>query len=208
MGKKTACLVSILASLVVSLSSEIIYLNLNPVKEEIIVEKEVEVLKEVEILKEVEVFSTIYVKSNGEKITFTQDKPYSNSKVYSVTKEERDTLARLLYLEAGAESIECQKMVMSVFFNIYDSYGGKKTINSIVYQKGLFSPANRIPYTIPKQEQYDVVDFIIENGSILPKYVKYFRDNYHHQWEGYEGYCNIDGMYFGYNIKDKKIDFC
>ena len=198
MNKKATYLVSMLVSLVVSLSSELIYLNFNPIKEEVIVEKEVEVLKEVEV------FSTIYVKSDGNKVTFTQSTPYGDSKVYSITKEERDTLARLLYLEAGAESIECQKMVMSVFFNIYDSYGGERSIDSIVYQKGLFSPANKIPYTIPKQEQYDIVDFIVENGGILPSYVKYFRDNYHHQWEGYEGYCNIDGMYFGYNIKDKK----
>lgn len=180
---------------------------LNPVEKEVIIEKEIIVEKEipVEIIKEIEVINTIYVKNGVTVNTFTQT-PSDKPKKYNITKEERDTLARLLYLEAGAESVECQKMVMSVFFNIYDYYKGERSIDSIVYQKNLFSPAEKIPYTIPKQEQYDVVDYIVENGSILPCYVKYFRDYYHHNWMGYEGYTSIDNMYFGYFIKDKNLE--
>ena len=121
---------------------------------------------------------------------------------FEITSEEREMLARLVYLEARGESLECQKAVVSVVFNRVKATG--KSIKEIIYQKGQFSPAKHIYKTTPNNQSYEAVDYVIKNGVTLPSYVKYFRANYHFKWEGYEGYKKIDNTYFGYLKEDKK----
>lgn len=159
-----------------------------PIEKEVIVEKEVVIEKEVIVEKEVikEVIKEIEVEQ----------------KRYNVTEDEREMLARLVYLEANITSLECQKMVASVVFNRYDAANGT-SLSDIVYAKGQFTPAYRIPEVTPNERNYEAVDYVIKNGSILPSYVRFFRDDYHFNWEGYVGYTSIDGMYFGYLQKDK-----
>lgn len=171
------CLIIILA-----LFNHIEYLNNNPKIEEVIIEKEVEV----EVIKEV--ISEVHIEKEN---------------CYDITQEEREMLARILYLEAGNTSEECQKMVLSVIFNRYEAYNGEKSLKEIIYAKEQFTPAPLIKSTTPKEQQYKVVDYIMENGSILPKYVRSFRSGHYFNYEGYVGYTSIDNVYFGYFIKDK-----
>ena len=186
-----------------SLGGRVIYLENNPIIETKTIYKPVyiEKVKEIEKIVEVEVISTVYVRDKEVVDTFTQTA--ISNKVYSITKEERDLLARLLYLEAGATSLDCQKKVASAIFNYWLSFKGTKTIKEVIYLKNVYSVASQIKYTIPKQEQYNVIDYILENGSVLPSYVRYFRNNYHHNWNGYVGYCNVDNVYFGYLSYEK-----
>ena len=151
--------------------------------QEVIVEKEIVIETEKEVEKEV----------------YVEVEPENH---YSVSNVEREMVARLLYREAGATSLECQKMVVSVIFNRYDA-DEEATLYDIVYEKGQFSPASLIYRTTPTEENYEAVDYVIKNGSVLPSYVKYFRADYHFNWEGYHGYTSIDGVYFGYLDRDK-----
>lgn len=127
----------------------------------------------------------------------------NDSMVYNISAEERDMLARLLYLEGGSTSYKCQKMIMEVVFNHYEYRGRKSSFTDIVYTKNLFSPAQKIKNTKARQIQYDIVDEICRDGmTILPSYVLYFRASYHHSWA--TPYTDIDNVYFSYSKKDKK----
>ena len=114
-----------------------------------------------------------------------------------------EMIARLLYREAGAASLECQKMVVSVIFNRYDAAEEGTTLSDIVYAKGQFTPASLLYRTTPTEQNYEAVDYVVKNGSVLPPYVRFFRADYHFNWSGYVGYTSLDGTYFGYLTRDK-----
>lgn len=134
------------------------------------------------------------------------DAPNEESMYYSVTAEEREMLARLIYLESGICSLECQKAVCSVVFNRFDSgkwrkdmnNDGKITLYDIIYYPNAFSPAYKIDTTTPNERAYEAVDYVLRYGPTLPTYVRYFRASYHFSWDGYVGYCDMDNVYFGY----------
>lgn len=123
---------------------------------------------------------------------------------YNATLDDRETLARLVFLEANTESLECQKAIASVVINRVNSGYWGSTINSVVYAKNQFTPASQIPYTTPTATNYEAVDYVLENGTTLPSYVLYFRAGYHFNWSGYVPYTSIDNTYFGYMAKDAK----
>lgn len=127
---------------------------------------------------------------------------------YNITAEERDMLATLCYLEASICSPECQRAIVSVIFNRLESGKWRKDMNKdgeitlydIVYYPNAFTPSGLIDSYKNKttQDCYDAVDYVVANGPTVPTYVRYFRTNYHFSWDGYEGYCDMDNVYFGY----------
>lgn len=122
---------------------------------------------------------------------------------YNISPEDRETLARLVFLEGNAESLDCQKAIASVVINrMHSGYWGS-SINSVVYARNQFTPAKRIPYTTPTAANYEAVDYVLMNGVTLPTYVLYFRANHHFAWRGYVPYIAISRTYFGYMAKDK-----
>lgn len=135
-----------------------------------------------------------------EKINENLNKTIANKsdKVYTEI-DDRELLAKLLYCEGRGESVECQKAIVSVVINrLNNGYWGD-TINKVVYAKGQFTPAlnGTLENVTPTKTQYEVVDYILENGSTLPSWVMYFRASYHFNWKGYTPYCAIDNTYFG-----------
>ena len=160
------------------------YLKENPLVKEIPIEKEV--IKEIEIEKEV--ISEVYIEVEPKQ-------------VYEVTSEEREMIARILYREGNGCSLECQKAIVSVIFNRYDDCNKEISIKDLIYAKNQFTPVGTLNRTTPTEKNYEAVDYVIKNGSTLPKNVKYFRANYHFDWEGYIGYTVIDNVYFGYVSK-------
>ena len=178
-----------LSLLIVIAAVYIIYLNNNPQVKEVEIQTIVTVEKETIVEVEKVVTTEVYIEA--------EPTPH-----YKITNVEREMLARLLYREAGAASLECQKMVISVIFNRYDAANGEKTLEEIIYQKGQFQPAHLISSTTPTELNYQAVDEVVMNGVTIPYYVKYFRANYHFNWDGYVGYANLDGTYFGYMSND------
>ena len=124
----------------------------------------------------------------------------------NITNDERELLARLVFLEAGICSDECKRNIVSVVFNrLYSGHWNidmnnddKITLYDIIYFPTAFSPAKFIPYVVPTQECYDAVDYVTMNGLTLPEFVRYFRIDYDFEWENYCNYICIDNTYFGY----------
>lgn len=128
----------------------------------------------------------------------------SSGYIYNVTPEDRETLARLIFLESNTESLDCQKAIVSVIINrMHSGYWGN-TVNSVVYARNQFTPASQIPYTTPTSTNYEAVDYVLTNGVTLPSYVLYFRSSYHFSWSGYVPYTAMGNTYFGYMAKDMK----
>ena len=151
-------------------------------------------IETVEIVKEVEVEKIIEVEVEKEP-TYK----------YNLSSVEREMLARLVYLEANTESLECQMAVASVVINRWLDGRWGNTIAGVIYSPYQFSPAGLIHKTTPTETNYVAVDHILKSDSILPKYCMYFRSEYcfSNVWEGYARYAKIDDMYFGYFLKDK-----
>ena len=135
-------------------------------------------------------------------IDVVQDPTYA----YNVTSEEREMLARLVYLEANVESIECQKAIVSVVINRWQDGRWGDTLEKVVYYPNQFSPSHLIYKTTPTETNYEAVDYVLKNGSTLPKYCLYFRADYgfSNTWTGYTEYIQISTTYFGYFNSDKK----
>lgn len=176
----------VIASLMGALVLLILYISVQPPK---IQTKEVEVIKEIEVEKE--------------KIVTVEKEPTYK---YNISSVEREMLARLVYLEANTESLECQMAVASVVVNRWLDGRWGSTIASVIYSPYQFSPAGLIYKTTPTETNYVAVDHILKNGSILPKYCLFFRSEYCFSdiWEGYARYAQIGDMYFGYFLEDKK----
>lgn len=91
-----------------------------------------------------------------------------------LTADEIETIARLVKLEAGGESIEGQQAVAEVVLNRVLSPIYPGNVYDVVYQSGQFTPAGSIPYTSATQNQYAAVDAAMRGPNILPQGVLYF----------------------------------
>jgi spore germination cell wall hydrolase CwlJ-like protein len=173
----------IIASLIGMIILLALYIDIQPPKIETI-----EVVKEVEVEKE--------------KIVTVEKEPTYK---YSVSSVEREMLARLVYLEANTESLECQRAVASVVINRWLDGRWGSTIASVIYSPYQFSPAGLIHKTTPTETNYVAVDHILKTGSILPKYCLFFRSQhgFSSAWSEYAEYAQIGDMYFGYFTADK-----
>lgn len=149
------------------------------------------VIQEVEIIKTVDLIKEVPVEIEP---TYT----------YDITSEEREMLARLVYLEANTESLECQKAIVSVIFNRLESKYWGDSLKDVVYAQNQFSPAKYIGQTTPTEKNYQAVDDVLKSGATVPKYVLYFRADYHFGWNGYHPYQKIDDVCFGYVERDKQ----
>lgn len=157
----------------------------------------------VETIKEVPIEVEVVVEKEIEKevIVEVEVKP---KYAYEVTSVEREMLARLVYQEANIESLECQKAVVSVVINRWQSGYWGDTLEDVIYAKGQFTPAYLLPETTPTETNYLAVDEVLKNGVTLPPAIFYFRANYHFNWNGYVPYKKIDRTCFGYLEKDWK----
>ena len=170
----------VIASLMGAIMLLILYISVQPPKIQV---------KEVEVEKE--------------KIVTVEKEPTYK---YNISSVERETIARLVYLEANTQSLECQQAVASVVINRWLDGRWGSTITGVIYSRYQFSPAGLIYKTTPTETNYVAVDYVLKNGSILPKYCMYFRSDYgfSEYWDGYAEYHRIDDMYFGYFVADKE----
>lgn len=100
-------------------------------------------------------------------------------------------LAKLLYREAGSMGWEGQVYVCSAILNLCD-YSGK-TIWSAGHNANMFSVAPIVDSARPTQTQYDVIDYVINQGGRVPE-VKYFRTSHYHSFG--TPMCRIENVYF------------
>lgn len=120
----------------------------------------------------------------------------------TITEEEIETLARLLFLEAGNQSVDGQRAVIEVVFNRVLSDEFPNTINDVVYAKNQFSPAHLIPSTTPTEEQYEVIQIVLTNSeTVLDRGVVFFSRG---QYNDYL-FDKIGDHYFCYSTNLTKI---
>ena len=117
--------------------------------------------------------------------------PKSKLPVKVTEKDIRD-IAALVYLEAGGQSYRCQKAIASVIFKRMIRY--KKSAQAVIYESGVFSPASRVPRTIPSRSCMKAVKDVLANGTSLPRSVVAFRSGHYHSFG--HAYCCVDGVYF------------
>lgn len=161
--------------------------------------KEVEVTKEIEVPVIVEVTKEIEVTKEVE-VPAEVEPTYA----YEVTSEEREMLARLVFLEANTESLECQKAIVSTIINRWQYGHWGDTIADVVYAQDQFTPSNQIWKTTPGETNYEAVDAVLKYGVTIPEYVMYFRLDwgFSNVWDGYIEYAKLDNTCFGYFTRD------
>lgn len=137
-----------------------------------------------------------WLHSNENVVNFEENAEADKQQAYNLTNEDRELLAKLLYHEARGESIECQKAVASVVLNRVDSGMWGNTLKEVIYAKNQFEPVGKglLPNTKPLQNQYEAIDYVIENGATIPSNVLYFRADHYFEWG--TDYMNIDNTYF------------
>lgn len=96
-----------------------------------------------------------------------------------LTEEDIDTLAALVFLEAGNQSAEGQQAVVEVVLNRVIADNFPDTLHEVIFQgfgtkQQQFTPAGQISTTAPSQEQYDAIDAALYGEPILPEDVVYF----------------------------------
>ena len=87
----------------------------------------------------------------------------------SLTLSENDLelLARLVYLESRGEPYEGQVAVAEVVLNRVLSDRFPDTVEEVLYQTGQFTPAARLSQTTPTEEQYEAVADAVDGTTCV-----------------------------------------
>ena len=100
--------------------------------------------------------------------------PEPESRYGPITGEEREILARIVYLEARGECAEGRQAVAEVVLNRVQSDAFPDTVAEVVFQPGQFSTADDLADAEPGENEYAAVDQAAEGPAALPEGVVYF----------------------------------
>lgn len=109
-------------------------------------------------------------------VRYSEPKPTEPSRYpgITLTAEEEDLLARLIFLEASGESAEGQQAIAEVVFNRMVSDAYPDTLKGVLYAEGQFPPASRLDQAEPYQAQYDAIEDALSGPYILPMEVVHY----------------------------------
>ena len=106
----------------------------------------------------------------------TTDKSYNRQ--ISVDLQDKDLIAKVVMLEAGEKSPECQQAVAEVILNRLVRWGYSDYVPGVLYSENRFSgPLYRspLPDITPSEEHYTAVEKAYSGPYIFPNdYVTYF----------------------------------
>lgn len=91
-----------------------------------------------------------------------------------VTGEDRDLMAKVIFLEAGNQCFEGQQAVAEVIFNRVLHSGFPETVNEVLWQKGQFAVMPNIGVAEPTQTQYDAIEAALYGETVLDLDVVFF----------------------------------
>lgn len=92
----------------------------------------------------------------------------------AMSDEERELMAKVIYLEAGNQSAEGQQAVAEVIFNRVIHSGFPNNITDVLWEKGQFSVMPNLSYAAPGKAQYDAIDGALYGNLILDADVVFF----------------------------------
>lgn len=116
--------------------------------------------------------------------------------VSSITQQEKDYIAKLVFLEARGEPDEGQRAVIEVILNRVLSGSFPNTINGVIFQSGQFSPANLIYSTTATSKEYNNLEFVLSEQAFQTDVnVVFFSTGLQ---QGRQFYKKIGNHYFQY----------
>lgn len=92
----------------------------------------------------------------------------------TLTQEDTELLAKLVWAEARGESAEGQQAVAEVVLNRMHSDGFPSAIRDVIYGEGQFRSADKLEEAEPWQAQWEAVEKAIYGPYVLPEGVTYF----------------------------------
>lgn len=96
------------------------------------------------------------------------------SRYDALTENERELIARVVYLEARGEPEKGQQAVAEVILNRVAAENFPSSVESVVYQEGQFAAAEDIEKATPGEKQYAAVEAAMYGEPVLPMDVVYF----------------------------------
>ncbi len=143
---------------------------------------------------------------------FCSSIPVQAATVARIYKSDIEKLERLVYAEAGNQSLEAQKHVCACvlnrvlysqeFPNSVDEVINQYSVNSDgkrVYQFSCVSNGtyeNAVPTEQVKQAVAECLAEYTNNTSTIPKNMLFFRSGHYFGWSTVENYTSIGDMYF------------
>lgn len=98
----------------------------------------------------------------------------SQYEAITLTEEEMDLLAKIVWLEARGESFEGQQAVVEVVFNRMLSEYFPDTLTEVIYEKNQFSTAGLVHTADPGNTQYAAIEAAMTGPNVLPLEVVFF----------------------------------
>lgn len=92
----------------------------------------------------------------------------------TLSPEDMDLLARMIWWEARGESREGQQAVAEVILNRMASDQFPNTLSEVIYAENQFEPAPRLEDAQPYQAQFEAIEGALYGPYILPEDVFYF----------------------------------
>lgn len=142
---------------------------------------------------------TVYVDRPVTEYVYIESEPaqpvYFAEIANTITQEEIDLLAKIVYLEAGNQSLLGQRAVVSVILNRVMDDAFPNTIEDVIYQKNpiQFTSVSKLNSATPNETQYEAIRLTLEETApIIPSDVLYFSTGS----TGREIYEKIGAHYF------------
>lgn len=92
----------------------------------------------------------------------------------SLSEEDVELLAKIIWLEARGESFEGQQAVAEVVLNRIMSTAFPDTLEEVIYQKGQFTTAKNVGKAAPTETQYQAIFSALTGPNVLPVDVVFF----------------------------------
>jgi hypothetical protein len=92
----------------------------------------------------------------------------------TLTADEVDLIARIVWHEARGESLEGQRAVVEVIFNRIEADNFPDTVEDVIYQKNQFASAGYVDSAEPTTEQFEAINEALYEEPMLPGDVVYF----------------------------------
>lgn len=111
-----------------------------------------------------------------EPFIYVEDKPYVEPRYpdISLTYEEQQLLAKVIWVEARGESAEGQQAIAEIVFNRMVSDDFPDTLAGVIYAENQFRSVKFLDEAEPWQAQYDAIDDALEGPYVLPINVFHF----------------------------------
>lgn len=91
-----------------------------------------------------------------------------------LTQEDKDLMAKLIYMEGQSEPFEGQQAIAEVILNRLAADNFPDSVKSIIYAEGQFRSASQLSSAKPTHTQYEAIERALNGPYVLPGNVVFF----------------------------------